>query len=34
MIKPRHPGLQKIPDLGGKTLQWEPWSHADKRLLP
>jgi len=21
-------------DPGGKSLQWEPWTHAEKRLLP
>jgi len=31
-IKPRHTGRLKT-DLGGKNPQWEPWSHAAKRLL-
>jgi len=31
-IKRRHTGRLKT-DLGGKNPQWEPWSHAAKRLL-
>jgi len=34
IIKPRHPGRLKNADLSGKNPQWEPWSHAEKRLLP
>jgi len=32
--KPRQPGRLENADLREKNPQWEPWSHAAKRLLP